>query len=105
MILGLLSTSSAVKNHWLAGIFVIGPWGGVPGACRFVGDCAEARLEKGARDGGELRDECAGGEGTAGGISRRLEGDLDERSLARMPLLVAFLTGGTYASRAGGGRY
>lgn len=65
---------------------------GVAGTDR-VGDGALLR-EYGR--GGDVRDECVGGDGTAGGISRRLVGDFEVRS-ARVPLLFApgFTTGGT----------
>lgn len=70
MMLGELRASSAVKYHWLA-----------RGRVALVGDgCAgdgATRLDCGGRE--EVRDECVGGDGTAGGTSRRPDGDLDGR--------------------------
>lgn len=68
--LGELRVSSGVKYHWL-----------VRGRDALVGDgCAEADAPR--RDWGgseEVRDEWVGGDGTAGGTSRRPDGDLDGR--------------------------
>lgn len=68
--LGGLSASSVVKYHWFA-----------RGRDALVGEgCAgdgATRLDCGGKD--DVREECVGGEGTAGGTSRRPEGDLDGR--------------------------
>lgn len=68
--LGELRPSSVVKYHWLAR----GRDVAVDDGC--AGDGAP-RLDCGGRD--VVREECVGGEGTAGGTSRRPEGDLDGR--------------------------
>lgn len=69
--LGELSASSGVKYHCLArgrDALVGEGW---------VGDDAPRRDWGGRED---VREECVGGEGTAGGTSRRLEGDLEGRA-------------------------
>jgi hypothetical protein len=76
--LGALAASSAVKNHWFG--FGCGARCGLEAA----GDGALLR-ESGR--GGDVLEVCVGGEGTAGGTSRRLVGDLESRStLAGMGL-------------------
>lgn len=66
--LGELRASSGVKYHWLArGRFAL-----IGDGC--AGDGAP-RLDCGGSE--EVREECVGGEGTAGGTSRRPEGDLE----------------------------
>lgn len=71
--LGELSASSGVKYHWLArgrdALVVVGE------------GCAGEGLPR--RDCGgsdEVREEWVGGEGTAGGTSRRPDGDLEGRA-------------------------
>lgn len=87
---GVLSTSAAVKYHWFD-----------PGS----GVCPPERMGegwpiRGCDRGGELRASCCGGVGTAGGTSRRRVGDLDGAASFRGPPAT---TGGWYPSR--GGRY
>jgi len=61
---GVLNTSSGVKNHWFAG-FGLGVWGaeraGDDGTSRFLG--------------GDVLEECVGGDGAGGGTSRLRVGD------------------------------
>ena len=65
---GVLATSSGVKYHWFGGSGL-----GVCGAVT-AGDGPFS----GARGrGGEVLDECVGGEGTGGGTSRWRPGDRD----------------------------
>ena len=71
--LGVLATSSAVKNHWLGR----GWW-----ARGGLGGKGEGALRRECGRGGEVLDESVGGEGTAGGTSRLLGGDLGDRSMA-----------------------
>src|SRR4051812_11206106 len=67
---GVLATSSAVKNHWPGGACVV--------RCGLACGDGALRLECGR--GGDVRELCVGGEGTAGGTSRLRLGDLDGRS-------------------------
>lgn len=67
--LGELRASSGVKNHWFARAR-----GVVGDGC--AGDGAP-RLDCGGSE--DVREEWAGGDGTAGGTSRCLDGDLDGR--------------------------
>jgi len=73
--LGVLAISSFVKNHWFcrATVGLRGTDGAGEGA---------AFLETGRT--GDLRDECVGGEGTAGGTSRRRVGDTEGRFCAEL---------------------
>jgi hypothetical protein len=80
--LGDARSSSVVKYHWLRS--------GRTGVASCAGDRPAAgegalRPERGL--GGDVREACIGGEGAAGGMSRRfvgdlLVGDLDERRSA-----------------------
>lgn len=83
IMLGVLTASSRVKNHWFA-----------------RGDLGARGLDCGGDDGaplcdcgrgGEVLELWVGGDGTAGGTSRRRDGDLERRS-----------TGGGFGGRAGG---
>ena len=71
--LGELATSSAVKNHW----FGLG-WG----ACGGLECEGEGALLRECGRGGEVLELRVGGDGTAGGTSRLLDGDLERRSMA-----------------------
>jgi len=87
----VLRISSSVKNHWLLGGFV-----GVLGA-----DCAgDGAAFRGIVRGGDVREEWEGGDGTAGGTSRRRVGDREWRSTGGG---FGGSEGGWYPSR--GGRY
>lgn len=68
--LGELRVSSGVKYHCFARAFDA-----------LVGDdCSEADASRRDCGGSEdVREECVGGDGTAGGTSRRADGDLDGR--------------------------
>lgn len=67
---GVHMTSWDVKDHW---------FGSGTGDCRREarGDCV---LEAPCERGGDVRDECWGGVGAAGGTSRRPDGDVEPRS-------------------------
>lgn len=68
--LGELMASSGVKYHWFArGRDELDGDG-------WAGDGTPRRDCGGSED---VREECVGGDGTAGGTSRRLDGDLDWR--------------------------
>lgn len=63
---GVLATSAGVKYHWFGG--------------RGLGVCGAVAAGEGpswGARGGDVRDECVGGEGTGGGTSRRRAGDRD----------------------------
>jgi len=81
--LGVLATSSSVKNHCS---------GRCKGRCGLecAGDGA-LRREKGL--GGDVLELWVGGDGTAGGTSRLLVGDFDVRST---------IVGGGFGGREGG---
>lgn len=72
--LGVLATSSRVKNHW-CGL-------GCCCACDGLDREGEGALLRECGRGGDVLEECVGGEGTAGGTSRLLDGDFDKRSMA-----------------------
>jgi hypothetical protein len=70
MMLGVLRTSLEVKDHWL---------GPALGVC--APDCAgDAWLRRRWGLGGDVRVECWGGVGTAGGTASRRRGDRDLES-------------------------
>lgn len=73
MMLGVLATSSGVKYHWSGR--ATGSFWGLDGGRAVDGD-ATFLIESGR--GGDVRVECEGGDGTAGGTSRLLAGDLDK---------------------------
>lgn len=75
MMLGVLTASSSVKYHWFARTC----WLFCGVRCERAGDGA---LRRDAGRGGDVLDECVGGDGTAGGTSRFRDGDLDARSTA-----------------------
>lgn len=84
MMLGELAASSDVKYHW-SGLGC--------GACRGL-DCAgDGALRRECGLGGDVLELSVGGEGTAGGTSRLLNGDFDDRSVA---------AGGGFGGRDGG---
>jgi len=72
--LGVLATSSGVKYHWSGR--ATGNFWGLDGERAGAGD-ATSLVESGR--GGDVLVECEGGDGTAGGTSRLLVGDLDKR--------------------------
>jgi len=80
--LGVLTASSEPKNHWFAR--------GDLGARGL--DCAgDGALLRDCGRGGEVLELYVGGDGTAGGISRRRDGDFEVRS-----------TGGGFGGSDGG---
>src|SRR4051812_48604434 len=81
--LGVLATSSGVKNHC--------SWRACDARCGL--ECAgDGALRRERGRGGEVLELYAGGDGTGGGTSRLRTGDLDERSA---------MGGGGFGGRAG----